>query len=128
MVEFTITGDTAVCEVLGAHKLWAFKHRIEFALRNVRDVRRPEPGFRFGWWLGWRLPGTHIPGVFVAGSYYKDGKWTFCDVRRIDRAIIVELEHERYATLIVEVEDPERDVERLRRTAKLDQPPAARRR
>jgi hypothetical protein len=37
----------------------------------------PKFGFR-----GLRMPGTHLPGVIIAGSYYyyQQGKWAFWDV------------------------------------------------
>ena len=128
MVEFTITGDNAICEILGAQQALGVQ-----APDRVRPAQRPRrPPHRAG--LQVRLvarlaaPRHLHPGCLRRRLLLQRWEVDVLRCRRIDRAIIVELEHERYATLIVEVEDPERDVERIRRTAKLDQPPAARRR
>ena len=112
MVKIAIEGERATFEVQGLHKVWALKSRLEVPLRNIMEVRA-EPGTRLGWWKGLRLPGTHIPGVIVAGTYYRDGRWTFWDVRHPQRAIVVKLANERYAELVVEVDDPEAVVTRL---------------
>jgi hypothetical protein len=114
MVDVTLRGDVAIFEPRGWSKLWTLEARLTVPLSAVRAVRRAPPGVGRGWWKGWRLPGTHLPGVIVAGSYYGDGAWTFWDVRGAgDRAIEVELEGTRYRRLVVDVSDPEAEVERL---------------
>ena len=114
MVNVTLRGDVAIFEPRGWSKLWALKERVTVPLSAVRAVRRAPAGVGRGWWKGWRLPGTHLPGVVVAGSYYEDGAWTFWDVRGTgDRAIEVDLEGERYRRLLVDVSDPDAEVARL---------------
>ncbi len=53
------------------------------------------------------MPGTHIPGALVAGTFYLDGERHFWDVGRADRAIILELSGVSYGRSFVEVEDPD---------------------
>ncbi|HEU4698927.1 MAG TPA: hypothetical protein VFS40_07100 [Gemmatimonadales bacterium] len=60
-----------------------------------------------------RLPGTHIPGIITAGTFLQDGRRTFWDVHDAERAIVVELEGERYDRLVVEVEHPMAVVSRI---------------
>ena len=113
MVKVAIEDGVVDFDVQGLHKLWALKSRIRVPLGHVKGVRvDPEAARQV--WKGWRLPGTHLPGVLVAGSFLKDGKWTFWDVGQTARAILVELTDERYHQLIIEVADPESDVARLR--------------
>lgn len=112
MVEISIHGSSAVFEPLGMHKLWAFKRRLEFPLRNIRDVRL-DASLVIGWWEGLRMPGTHIPGVIIAGTFYRGGERIFWDVRRPENAIVVEITNERYDRLIVEVADPAEALERI---------------
>jgi hypothetical protein len=54
---------------------------------------------------GLRLGGTSLPGVVAAGTFY-DGRWWFLDVHHPEEAVKIDLDHEHYATLIVEVENP----------------------
>ncbi|MBC8131863.1 MAG: hypothetical protein H7X95_02700 [Deltaproteobacteria bacterium] len=113
MVSVSIENSTAIFAVQGLHKLWAFKSRLAFPLAHVADVRVADPVALRGWWKGIRLPGTRVPGVIIAGTFYKDGKRIFWDVRNATRAIIVDLTDESYAQLIVEVPDPSAEVARF---------------
>lgn len=56
---------------------------------------------------GLRLVGSRIPGVITAGTFRVDGEWVFWDVHDMDKAIVIELEDEHYARLVIEVADPE---------------------
>lgn len=113
MVSLHIDGQKLELEVQGWHKLWAFKRKIDVPLDAIVDVRR-KPGAIRGWWKGLRVPGTHLPGVIVAGTYFKDGQREFWDVGRGDEAIVIELAGHRYDRLVVDVEDPDQTVERIR--------------
>ena len=45
--------------------------------------------------------------------FYQQGEWVFWDVHHPENTIVVELAHETYKKLIVEVADPEAEVKRL---------------
>ena len=53
------------------------------------------------------MPGTSIPGVITAGTFYQNGKRVFWDVHHPENTIVIELHDERYDELIVEVANPE---------------------
>lgn len=112
MVEITIQGSAAVFDVEGLDKLWALKSRLEIQLRHIRGVRI-DPAIARAWWVGLRMPGTHVPGVITAGTFYQHGQRIFWDVHDPERTIVIELADERYNELIVEVADPEATVTRL---------------
>ena len=59
-----------------------------------------------GWFDGLKLGGTAIPHIFRAGTFYQQGDFVFWDVRNPDKTIVVELEHEHFAKLIIEVDEP----------------------
>jgi hypothetical protein len=127
MVKVLLGEGRAVFEVEGLHKLWAFKSRIEVPLPHIRSVR-PAPDVDLGWWKGLRVPGTHVPGLIVAGTYFQGGKRIFWDVCNPARAIVVELVDERYHELIIEVDDPSGVVARLQASmATAGERPAVRR-
>ena len=113
MVSVSIENSTAVFAVRGLHKLWAFKSRLEVPLAHVFDVRAADPNVVRAWWKGLRLPGTHVPGLLTAGTFYKNGKRTFWDVGNPERAIVVELTGENYHELIIEVDSPAAEVARF---------------
>lgn len=105
MVDVRIEGNTVVFDVRGLHKLWALKSRIEVPRGRIADVRH-DPAAARSWWKGWRAPGTHVPGLITAGTYYLHGERVFWDVRDASRAVVVELDGHAYDRLVIEVEDP----------------------
>lgn len=113
MVNVVVEGDRVRFEVEGWDRLWALKSQLEIPLAHVRSVRvDPEPAR--GWFHGLRLPGTEIPGLLTAGSFYQSGGFVFYDVHDPERTVVVELDHERYQRLVIEVEDPAGVVDMLR--------------
>ncbi len=110
MVDLSIADGKLILHVRGADKLWAFKSSLEIPLPHVAGIRA-DSTIAHGWWHGIRMPGTNIPGVLTAGTFYQDGKRVFWDVHNPDNTIVIELRDERYNELIVEVEDPNFAVE-----------------
>jgi hypothetical protein len=115
MVRIEIDGSALDIQVQGIHKLWALKSSLRVPLSDIRDVRHdPERARRL--MPGLRIPGTHIPSVYTAGTYYQaDFRPDFWTVRDPDRAIVIQCrEDAAYDEIIVEVEDPHRTVEVIR--------------
>ena len=106
MVEISIHGDRARFEVEGWDKLWALRSRLEIPLAHIRSVRVDSEPAR-GWWHGLKLAGTGIPGVLTAGTFYEHGGVVFYDVHDPERTIVMELDHETYKRLVLEVSSPE---------------------
>lgn len=107
MVELRVEGEVLAVEVKGWHRLLALRRRIEVPVAAVRAVRRLPADAIDGWWKGWRVPGTHLPGVIIAGTYYKDGEKHFWDVRHADHGVEIVLQGELFDRLYVEVADPD---------------------
>jgi hypothetical protein len=105
MVEISITNDHLHLEVKGLDKLWTFKSQLDIPLRHIRDVRY-DPDAASGWWHGFKLVGTNLPGVITAGQFYQHGHRVFWDVHNPAKSIIIQLHDESYGELIVEVSDP----------------------
>lgn len=115
MVTISIQGAALDIQVQGMHKLWALKSSLRVPLSDVRDVRHdPERARRVI--PGLRLPGTHVPYVYTAGTYYQaDFSPDFWTVRDPGRAVVIQCrEGAAYDEIIVEVEDPAGTVEMIR--------------
>jgi hypothetical protein len=110
MVDFSILGGNLVLHVRGADKLWAFKSSLEIPLVHIAGIRA-DPEVARGWYHGIRMPGTSVPGVITAGTFYQDGKRVFWDVHNPETTIVIDLHDERYSELVVEVADPQAAVE-----------------
>jgi hypothetical protein len=105
VVRISIEGGVVNFDVEGIDKVWSFKSRLTIPLAHIRSVKIDTEAAR-GWWHGLRLLGTQLPGVLTAGTFYENGGIVFYDVHDPDKTIVLELDHERYQRLIVEVESP----------------------
>jgi hypothetical protein len=105
MVEVRLDAEKVIFEVKGPHKLWALKSRLEIPRENIRGARR-DPTVVQGS-KGWRLPGTHVPGLITARTFHLEGKRIFWDVSNPENAVVVELRGEDYDELVIEVDDPD---------------------
>src|ERR1044072_2615206 len=114
MVDITLTPDSLHLEVMGSHRYWALRSRLDAPLRHVvRVYADPKPAM--GWFQGLKLVGADIPNIFRAGLFIQDGNRVFWDVRHPKKTIVIELEDEGFAKLIVEVKDPAAAVEEITR-------------
>ncbi|MBJ6142473.1 hypothetical protein [Hymenobacter sp. BT559] len=107
MVAIQQQGDTVVFAVEGWHKLWALRSELRIPRAHILGARR-DPEASKAW--GIRAPGTSVPGLLKAGTFYfdntGDNKPTFLDVQRRENTIVVDLVDEEYNRLIIEVADP----------------------
>nr|BFE58832.1 hypothetical protein GCM10020063_033580 [Dactylosporangium thailandense] len=104
MAIVTVDNGNLVVEIEGLDKLWALKSRLAIPLANVRGATA-DPGIAREP-KGIRAPGAHIPNVITAGTFHLDGEKVFWDVHDPRKAVVIELTDERYARLVIEVEDP----------------------
>lgn len=105
MAKVEVTGDTVVVSIEGADALFALRSQLKVPLTHVTGPEGAEAQAS-EWFKGIRLGGTHVPGLLSAGSFYQHGQHTFWDVHHPDRAVAIHLRDERYAALVVEVDDP----------------------
>jgi hypothetical protein len=110
MTKVSISDDKLIIDVQGLHKIWAMRSRLEIPVDHITAVRRAADERPSG--LRW--PGTFVPGLITAGTYYGgDGKPVFWDVQNHENAIAIELHDESFSTVIVEVADPEATVREI---------------
>ncbi|HEY6120448.1 MAG TPA: hypothetical protein VIV66_10835 [Pyrinomonadaceae bacterium] len=105
MVHLTTENDRIVFEVEGWDKLWSLRSRLEIPVEHIEGAHvDSDPAM--GWFQGLKLGGTDIPNVFRAGTFYQHGGLIFWDVHNAENTIVIELSHELYNKLIIEVADP----------------------
>ena len=113
MAEVELSEDTLSVHVQGMDRLWALRSRLEIPLAHVSGAEAAAEVAR-GWWQGIRSGGTHVPGVITAGTFHQEGERVFWDVHDPEKAIVIRLRDERYARLVIEVEDPSATVAAIR--------------
>jgi hypothetical protein len=104
MITVTSKEDQFLFRIKGIHQLWAFRRTISVLKPNV--IRAYKDNEELYPYSGLRIPGTYIPYLITAGSFYKKG-WNFWDVCNKENTIIVELKDEGCQKLYIEVENPE---------------------
>lgn len=112
MVSVTIEGDVVRFEVEGWDKLWAMKSQLTIPLAHITGARS-DPDSARGWYHGLKMPGTSLPGVITAGTFYQSDGAVFFDVHDAERAVVIDLDHEKFTRLVIEVDSPTGVVERL---------------
>lgn len=107
MVKIQLDGDVLDIQVQGVHKLWALKSSLRVPLADVRSVRQ-DPARASAAWPGLRVPGTYIPHVYAAGTFYQsDFRPDFWSVREPENAVVIQCtDGAAYDEIIVEVERP----------------------
>jgi hypothetical protein len=113
MAEVELTEDALLVHVRGMDQLWALRSRLEIPLSHITGAEA-DPEVALGWWKGLRAPGTHLPGVIAAGTFHQEGEKVFWDVHDPEKTVVIQLRNEKYARLVVEVEDPPATVEAIR--------------
>jgi hypothetical protein len=83
LTEVELTRDTLIVHVRGMDRLWSLKSRLEIPLSHVLDAEADTQVVR-EWQKGLRAPGTHVPGVITAGTFFSmvTGCSGRCTIRR----------------------------------------------
>jgi hypothetical protein len=105
MTEVEIYGDALIVHVRGMDRLFSFERRLKIPLSHVLGAVA-DPRVSLAHSKALRAPGTYLPGVITAGTFYQEGDRVFWDVHKPEQAIVIRLEDERYSRLVIEVEDP----------------------
>ncbi|MBZ5586141.1 MAG: hypothetical protein LAQ30_28930 [Acidobacteriia bacterium] len=105
MTQLSLSEGKLTVQVKGWDKLWSLRSHLEIPIQDVVRVYA-DPEIAHGWWKGLRVGGANVPGIITAGTFYQHGNWIFWDVHNPEKAVVIELRHEHYAKLIVEVDDP----------------------
>jgi hypothetical protein len=100
----------------GWYRLWSLRLRVRVPYGCVtaveHDLRHAENGP-----VGLRVPGTNVPGVILAGTYWKF--WgashvrSFWIRRHTQNCITIRLREHEYDYLTIEVDDPAAAIARL---------------
>ncbi len=98
--------DKVIFTVRGWDKFFAFKSSLEIPVQHITAVY-PNPDIQINFLDSLKLLGTDVPKLFRAGTFYQNGETVFWDVRNTNNAIVVELNHEYFKKLVIEVENPQ---------------------
>lgn len=111
MTSIEVSENELVVNIEGFDKILAMRGRLTVPLSHVKDVTvRPDISSLMRMEMGATVRGVHVPDSVLVGSVRFGGSDViFADVRDPSNAIAIELEHDQYRRLILEVrgETPE---------------------
>jgi hypothetical protein len=100
-----VEGRDLVVKPRGLGKLWSMRGEVRVPLGTVRSVR-PEPNAA-SIPRGLRLPGSHVPRMFSAGSYRGGPGRSFWLVGDGLHGLVIDLAADApFDRIVVEVDDP----------------------
>ena len=104
MASINVHDDTLVVEQSAIEKILSLRGTVRVPLARVVGAT-VDPGVGAER-KGFRVPGTHIPGFYVAGTFRRDEARTFWNIRRGTNAVVISLTDCAFDQLIIEVDDP----------------------
>ena len=117
MVSIEVERGTLIVRLHGWDRLWSLRNTLQVPLSHVASVRpRPDEAWRDDVVIDASLGvDAYEPCWMATGNvHFADGP-AFYDVRDPARAIAIDLVQERFRHIVVEVDDPERAANSIRR-------------
>lgn len=102
-MQLSISDDQLKIDLDWWERFWAFYYNadLHIPLSHIKQVSIEEPSSS---WADARLPGTYLPGVIKAGTYYTDRGKEFWYATRSGRYLVLELENEFYKKIVLTID------------------------
>ena len=104
-MQLNLTDNALIITLNGLQKLWAFKvNPILIELSTIQEVSLKDPKLH---WKTIRAPGTSVPKVFHAGTFYTPLGKEFWYFRWNRPKLILSLEDAQYQRVIISPDHPD---------------------
>lgn len=111
MPRLELTSHELVVHLTAWESIWSLRRSFRVPLANVRGATE-DNGFGAKA-LGLRIPGTYFPGLIAAGTFIKGGDKQFVYTTRKLRTIVIELDGNSWARLVIGVRDARAEAARI---------------
>ena len=111
MVKVEIGKNEVVFRLEDVQKFLALKNAVRIPLKNIDSVSTETVKLLL---LAARIS-THMPGIFMAGTFWTRKGKRFYYVRDRNKCIILKLSNHEYSQIIIEVDNKEHIAEELRK-------------
>jgi hypothetical protein len=108
-VSVRIEGQNLRVMINGWDAVWALKRGFTIPLNHVVGASVEPVSNK----LGWKVAGTGIPGSLKAGWYRAKGENEFWLAHKRTTALEIRLRDEKYARLMLQVDDPQATAETI---------------
>lgn len=107
MADIEVQPDALVIHIRGIDKLLSFASQFTLPRSHVKGAHAGiDAGAREQLDHSYRLPGAYMPGIAIAGRFFEHGQWAFWDIHTGEKAITIEVDHDKYTRFVVEVDEP----------------------
>lgn len=107
----TFQNQTLTISPHGISKLLALKSKLAIPFNHIVGATI-DPGILKDF-KGIRSPGTAVPGLYYAGTFYNQQEKLFFNIRTSSMPVVIQLRNEEYDRIVIGVEDPRKLVEYL---------------
>jgi hypothetical protein len=111
MPKIELTRDELIVRLNLWEMLLSMHSSLRIPLEAIRGATDDE-GFR-GLAFGFRAPGTSIPGLISAGTYWRGQDRQFVFVTRGSHPVVIELAHKNLVRIVLGVLDARREAARI---------------
>ena len=107
-MKFILDGENLTLALSAKESVWALRRNICIPVTSITNIEWVASTVNTGRLHGLRAPGTGLPGVFYAGSFYRKCGWEFWYLRvRQPGHVIITTTLKRYRVLRVSVAEDE---------------------
>lgn len=101
MAHISIDNDILTVELSPADKFFALHGNLRIPLAHVtRAVVEDENGWKYLW----KLLGTNLPGIKVAGSFFTSDGLAFCDFGNGQNCVVLDTTNEMFKRVVVQLD------------------------
>ncbi|HEY9661753.1 MAG TPA: hypothetical protein V6C65_25130 [Allocoleopsis sp.] len=113
-MQLTLDSDTLIIKLSGFERLWSFhlSQSILVPFAHIQQVSTTQPQSD---WFDLRAPGTALPGVIKAGTYYTRNGREFWYVTRKADYLTLSLRDEYYKRIVLSLENAAAWAEQINR-------------
>jgi hypothetical protein len=113
MAHLSIAAGILHIRLGGFDRILTLTGELTVPLAHITAVS-PRPLEAHAWFHGLRVTGTALPGVVAAGEFLTAAGLVFFDVHQPDQTIALDVAHDEYRRIIVQVDEtPEAAVARI---------------
>ncbi len=107
----TFQNQTLTISPRGISKLLALKSKLAIPFNHIVGATI-DPGILKDF-KGIRSPGTAVPGLYYAGTFYNQQEKLFFNIKTSSTPVVIQLRNEEYDRIVIGVEDPRKLVKYL---------------
>ena len=104
-MKLSIKNNQLTIKLEGFEIFWSMKSSLSIPIKDITKLSTQKPE---AVWLGLRMPGTCVPGIFVAGSYYvkrKTWQWEYWYYRINKPFLVLDVKKGRYKKIVLGLEN-----------------------